>query len=97
MKTYFVSRHSGAVEWAARQNLVVDQLVEHLDASVIQSGDTVIGILPFNLAAQVCAAGANYLHLVVEVPAELRGRELSADRLEELGAHLQGFEVRMTP
>lgn len=34
MTTFFVSRHSGAVEWAARQGIRVDKLVAHLDPAV---------------------------------------------------------------
>lgn len=94
MTTYFVSRHLGAVQWAARQNLQVDHLVSHLDPHIIQAGDTVIGSLPINLAAQICAIGARYLHLSLEVPAELRGCELSADQLEQLGARLQQFNIQ---
>jgi putative CRISPR-associated protein (TIGR02620 family) len=58
MTTYFVTRHPGAIEWAARQGLKVDRLLDHLDVAIIQPGDTVIGILPVNLAAEVCARRA---------------------------------------
>ena len=84
------------MEWAARQNIHAE-LVGHLDTRLIKSGDTVIGSLPINLAAQVCTAGARYLHLALEVPAELRGCELSADQLEQLGARLQEFEIKVLP
>ena len=93
MPTYFISRHPGAVEWAARRNMHVDQLIAHLDAAIVRSGDMVIGSLPVNLAAQVCAKGAAYWHLSLALPAELRGQELSADDLDRLGAHLQRFSV----
>lgn len=93
MTTWFISRHPGAVEWAARQKLQVDVVEPHLDLALVQSNDKVIGSLPVNLAAQVCAKGAAYWHLSVELPAELRGRELSADELEQLGARLQPFDV----
>lgn len=94
MTTFFVSRHPGAVEWATRQHLHVDRVVPHLDLALVQSGDKVIGSLPVNLAAQVCAKGAAYWHLSVELSAELRGRELSADELEQLGARLQAFDIK---
>lgn len=97
MTTYFVSRHPGAVEWAARQRLAIDHVVPHLDPAQVQPGDTVIGSLPVNLAAQVCAGGAAYLHLTLELAAELRGKELSADDLETLGARVEAFDVRTTP
>lgn len=97
MTTFFISRHPGAIEWAARQNLVVTRFVPHLDPAQVEPGDTVIGSLPVNLAAQVCAAGADYWHLSLELPAELRGRELSADDLERLGARVQAFSIQNSP
>lgn len=97
MTTWFVSRHPGAIEWATRQHLHVDCVVPHLDPTQVQPGDTVIGSLPVNLAAQVCASGAAYLHLALELPAGSRGQELTADDLERLGAQLESFEIHATP
>jgi len=57
---YFVSRHPGAIDWAQGEALTIDQFVPHLNLALVQAGDTVIGSLPVNLAAQVCAAGAAY-------------------------------------
>lgn len=94
MTTWFISRHTGAIEWAKRKKLVVDRFVPHLDPAQVQPGDTVIGSLPVNLAAQVCAAGAAYWHLSLELPVELRGRELSADELERLGARVEPFDIQ---
>ena len=93
MTTWFVTRHPGAVEWAARQGLAVDRQVAHLDVADIQPGDIVIGILPIHLAAEVCARGARFYNLSLDVPPEARGRELSADDLERYGARLEGYTV----
>ena len=97
MTTFFITRHPGARDWAARQQLAIDRWVTHLDPAETQAGDTVIGILPVNLAAEICARGAGYRHLCLRLPAEARGRELSADELERYGAHLQGFDIRHQP
>ena len=94
MTTYFVSRHPGAIKWAAGQDLGVDQFVLHLDLSQIHPGDTVIGSLPVNLAAQVCAAGVAYRHLSLDLPAELRGCELNAEQLLQLGAKIEPFDIQ---
>lgn len=94
MTTYFVTRHPGAIEWARRQNLTVDQQIDHLDLNVIAPGDTVIGVLPINLAAEVCQRGAQFISLSLELPLETRGRELSADDLERLGARLEEYDIR---
>ncbi len=94
MTTWFVTRHPGAVEWAQRKGLPIDQQVAHLTPESIRAGDTVIGILPVHLVAQLCARGARYLNLSLDLPAEARGRELSAEELERYGARLEAFEVR---
>jgi len=91
--TWFVSRHPGAIEWAKRQGLSIDRWVEHLDPAEVAVGDTVIGTLPVNLAAEACKRGAYYLHLSLKVPAEWRGRELSADELRSLAAHIEPFFI----
>ena len=93
MAIYFVTRHPGAIEWAAGQGLRIDRLLAHLDPSIIVPGDTVIGILPVNLAARVCERGGRYLNLSLDLPIEARGRELSADELEAYGARIEGYTV----
>ena len=94
MTTWFVTRHPGAVEWAQRKGLQIDRHVAHLDPTSIAPCDTVIGILPVHLAAQLCARGARYLNLSLDLPAAARGRELSAEELDAYGARIEGYEVR---
>jgi len=93
MTTYFISRHPGAIDWAAGQGLIIDRFLPHLDLSLVKHGDSVIGSLPVNLAAQVRAAGAAYRHLSLELPSALRGSELSAADMRRLGARLESFDV----
>jgi len=95
--TYFVTRHPGAIEWAARRGLEVDRQLDHLDVETIQPGDEVIGILPVNLAAEVCARGGRFFNLSLTVPPEARGRELSADELEQYGARIEEYRVEHVP
>lgn len=93
MTTYFITRHPGAVEWAARRGLAVDRQLAHLDPADIRPGDVVIGTLPVNLAAAVCARGARFFNLSLDLPAEARGRELSAYELERYGARIEEYEI----
>lgn len=94
MTTWFVSRHPGALDWMQRQGIGFDQHVAHIEAERIAAGDKVIGSLPVNLAAEVCARGAEYWHLSLQLASNDRGRELSADELQCYGASLERFEVR---
>lgn len=95
MTTWFISRHPGAVDWARSQGLAVDSWQAHLDVELVQPGDTVAGTLPIHLAAQVCARGARYLHLSLDLPVAWRGRELTAGELAQAGARLEAFTVRI--
>lgn len=92
-KTYFVTRHPGARDWAAQEGIAVDELVDHLEVERVQPGDRVLGSLPVNLAAEVCARGGRYLHLSLELAPGLRGRELTAADMRLCGARLEEFWV----
>lgn len=92
-RTWFVSRHPGAVAWAQSRRLPIDHWVAHLDPAVLARGDTVIGSLPVHLAAAVCACGARYLHLALNLPEDWRGRELSAGELDAAGGRVQEFHI----
>lgn len=97
MTTFFVTRHPGALAWAQAQGIAFDAHVLHLDPAEVGAGDTVIGSLPVHLAAEVCARGARYLNLSLDLPASLRGRELDAATLAELNARLEEYIVRKAP
>jgi CRISPR-associated protein Csx16 len=94
MTIWFASRHPGAVEWARRQGIRYDIHVAHLDPAKIDTGDTVIGSLPVNLAAEVCERGAEYWNLSVRLKPADRGRELSADELRARDAVIERYEIR---
>ncbi|MCX7096364.1 MAG: CRISPR-associated protein Csx16 [Methylococcales bacterium] len=94
MTTFFVTRHTGAKQWATEQGIEVDFLVDHLNIEDIQAGDTVLGSLPVNLVAELNAKGARYFHLSLSLSEELRGKEISAKLMRELGAKLEEFAVQ---
>jgi CRISPR-associated protein Csx16 len=71
----------------------VDRHVEHLDMALIAPGDWVMGSLPVHMAAAVCAKGAHYFHLAMQLPASARGCELTAESLRLYGARLTGFQI----
>lgn len=93
MSILLVSRHLGTLDWFQRQGIAIDQTIAHLDVESVQPGDIVVGTLPIQLAAAVCAKGARYVHLEVNVPFEYRGRELSAALLDQFNAKLTEFKV----
>lgn len=88
----FVTRHRGAAEWARRSGRDFD-IRGSWDPSAAPPCPVVAGTLPVHLAAAVCRAGGRYFHLVMDVPEEERGRELTADEMERLNARLVEFRV----
>jgi CRISPR-associated protein Csx16 len=97
MTTWFISRHPGALEWAKVQGLAIDRHCPHLTdnnlANDIAAGDTVIGSLPVHLAAIVCQRGATYYNLSLDLPAHLRGKELSAAEVTACNARFEPYHV----
>ena len=93
MAVFFISRHSGAVEWAKGQGVDVDQLQAHLEVKDVKGGDVIIGTLPVNLVGDVRARGGRYFHLALDVPENMRGRELSAQDMVRCNARLEEFVV----
>ncbi|MEQ3529216.1 MULTISPECIES: CRISPR-associated protein Csx16 [unclassified Pseudoalteromonas] len=93
---YFISRHSGAIQWA-KQHLHIDRFITHLNINEIQAGDEVYGTLPVNLAAQCCKKGALYFHLNLTLPEELRGKELTHTQMETLDANVTQYDIKEMP
>lgn len=59
----------------------------------MQTGDKVLGSLPVNLVAELNEKGARYFHLTLPLSPELRGQEISAQLMRELGAKLEEYFV----
>ncbi len=93
---WLTTRHSGAIQWLETMGYYNEgdvRKVKHFDPAVVSEGDTVIGVLPIALACEVCRRGGQYLSIVMNVPYELRGMELSADQMREFNARLVPYEV----
>ncbi len=95
MKTIIVTRHKGAAEWLRQAGHVPAdgdvEVLAHLDEDTITGlaeGDSVIGVLPISLAARLNDMGVRTFVLTLNIPADLRGKELSAEDMDNLGARV---------
>ena len=78
-----ITRHEALVEFLQNQGLEFDMVVSHADAETVKGKD-VYGVLPLYLAAL-----ANTITSVdMNLPAEMRGKELS---LEDVERYFVGF------
>ena len=92
-RTIFVSRHKGASDWLAKQGLAVDLMVEHIELDKIKPDDCVIGSLPVHLASEICSKGGRYFHIVMNIPREARGKELTSADMENYNANIKEYKV----
>ncbi|MDA9557152.1 CRISPR-associated protein Csx16 [Vibrio sp.] len=82
MTITMITRHPASQIWMENKGIKVDRQIPHLfDVSEFGSGDTVIGILPINIIADLTKRGVNYWHFTTQIPESLRGKELSYDEL----------------
>ena len=96
MTITFVTRHSGAADWAREEGLwpADARIVADFDPQSVSPGDLVIGTLPAQLAAGVCERGARYQHLSLDLTAELRGKELTAADMRACNARLEELFIQ---
>ncbi len=83
-----VTRHVGAVDWLQRQGIEGD-IIPHATAEAV-AGRHVIGNLPLHLASY---AESITTITMPSLPPEWRGKNLTAEQMEEAGATLQRFVV----
>lgn len=86
--TYIISRHAATVEWL-RECGYDGEVIAHVSDPSILKGQIVIGNLPLHLAAQAALVGA----VEFDLPAEMRGQELTIEWLRE-NARIRWYTVR---
>ena len=99
MNIWFVGRHTGALEWVKNQDIAVTKTVTHLSQEDWPgAGDIVIGTLPVQLVAELNILGVRFMHLQLTLTEADRGRELTADDMNRLGAKLVEYiAMRIQP
>lgn len=94
-KKFFVTHHRGAISWFARTGQRAQKIeMDHFDVGLVQPGNIVIGTLPPQVAAEVCARGGRYWHLTLDLPPGHRGRVQTADEMETFNARLEEFHIQ---
>ncbi len=90
MKEIVVTRHPALVELLRERGVVqgTPEVISHATPEAV-SGARVIGVLPLHLAA----LAAEVVSVSVNVPAELRGSELSLEQLREYAGEPETYRV----
>lgn len=96
--TVVVTRHSGTIEYLAQMGIIPCdeygprcQIIEHATADDIR-GKHVIGMLPYHMAAEAL----DITVVDLDVPAELRGVELTLEQVERYATGISTFRIERT-
>jgi CRISPR-associated protein Csx16 len=97
MKVLIITRHAATVEWLKSTMLPTDEVVvtAHYTPGMAQGFDYVVGILPIQLVAELCAEGIRYYQMIMDVPEEFRGKELSIEQMDQFNARLVQYNVEV--
>jgi len=92
--TVIVTRHPGLVAYLKETGLASEgaKVIAHVTAEEDIKGKNVIGVLPLQLAS----AAATVTVVPLNIPAELRGVELSLDQVREYAGKPERFSVNKT-
>jgi len=100
MKILIITRHEATVEWIKKTihpfiGVTIDEIVvtAHYTPGMEDGFNYVIGILPVNLIAALCAKEIHYYQVVMDISVEFRGKELTIEQMEEFNAHLVRYYV----
>jgi CRISPR-associated protein Csx16 len=94
MAIYFISRHKGAVPWLEQQGIQIQTHFEHChDVATFKKDDVVYGNLPLHLIETLTKKGVRYYHLVLDIPAELRGLELAGREFDNCNPRFIEYKV----
>jgi putative CRISPR-associated protein (TIGR02620 family) len=84
-----VTRHAGLIEVLRADFGITGKVISHATPEAIR-GKRVVGVLPLHLAAEA----ASVTEVVLDLPADKRGVELSADEVRQFCRGLRTFVVR---
>lgn len=91
-KKIFVSRHKGAYGWFNKHHPKLAENCEYKNHIITEeiAGNIIIGTLPINLSVNA----EEYWHLTMNIPAEMRGKELTIEDMEALDCKIERYEIK---
>lgn len=94
MKNIVVTRHPALVEFMTEIGLIQPdgdiEVLTHVTDPTVLHGARVFGVLPIQLAAEADTV----VVIPLDLPAELRGKELGIEELRQFAGEPQEFQVR---
>ena len=97
MRVAIVSRHESTIKFV--KVMFKDATVfEHIsDVDMLKDFDLIIGNLPLPLVAKLKEMGKRFVMISLNIPRELRGKELTLDELKKYAEMIEIEELKIKP
>lgn len=97
MKKLIVTRHAGLIEYLRRNNITGD-VTPHLNLDEVSSNITQVwGVIPLPLIAKLNEKGIDVYNVNLNMPLELRGKELTLEQMDQVDVAVNKVTVTLTP
>ena len=83
-----VTRHQALVEYFKEANIKFDKVISYATEEEVRWND-VYGVLPLRLASFVNTVTT----IDIDIPAEMRGKELSLEDIKKYGVNISTYKV----
>ena len=88
MKVVIVSRHPGTIN-LLKSKFPDAEIISHMTEDSIPENALVIGNLPIEMVAKVLEKGNRFVSVVLNIPPEMRGKELSEEELKKFAKFIE--------
>ncbi len=91
METVVVTRHDALVEFLQEEGIITgeEKIMSHAEVEDIR-GKRVIGVLPLSLAVEAAVV----IEIPLNIPSELRGKELTVEQVREFSSSPNEYIVK---
>jgi len=90
MKVVIVSRHKGTIDYL-KKRYPNAEVVNHIDDPKKFKDSLIIGNLPLHMVSEVLKNGNRFVMVSLDIPRELRGKELNESELKE---YIKLYEIK---
>jgi len=90
MKVVIVSRHEGTIDYL-KKRYPNAEVVNHIDDPKKFKDSLIIGNLPLHMVSEVLKNGNRFVMVSLDIPRELRGKELNESELKE---YIKLYEIK---
>jgi len=90
MKVVIVSRHEGTINYL-KKHYPNAEVVNHIDDPKKFKDSLIIGNLPLHMVSEILKNGNRFVMVSLDVPKELRGKELNESELKE---YIKLYEIK---